>query len=57
MRATPTGSGGSFSVSAGSAGTYAETNGNARAIQIYNSASNWTTGSNIKVTVTYSAEL
>jgi len=57
MRATPAGSSGSFSMSGGNAGTYAEANGTPRGIQIYNSANNWTVPANCNVTVTYSAEL
>lgn len=57
MRTAPSFSGGSFSVSTGSAGTFATQNISTRAAQIYNSAGNWTAPANVLYSATISAEL
>jgi hypothetical protein len=57
MRIAPTMSNGSFSASSGSNGTFAVANITPKAIQLYNSAANWTTGASVTVTMDVSAEL
>jgi len=57
MRIAPTISNGSFSASSGSNGTFAAASITPKAAQLFNSASNWTTGVSIRVTMDMSAEL
>jgi hypothetical protein len=57
MRTAPTISNGSFSVGAGSAGTFGTDAITVDAVSIFNSASNWTVGAGVRVTLDSSAEL